>query len=517
MYAQVKTGALYGLSAQLITVETDLSPGLPSFTLVGLPDISVREAKDRIRAAIKNAGYEFPARRITVNLAPAATKKEGTHFDLPIAIGILLAMGYLKKEQIAGYGFFGELSLDSSIQQVKGALPLVMGLRSQGIHKIILPSVNAKEGSVCSAVALYPVSHLKEMILHLKGKKTLQPLSQTAIPEQKVWSGDDFAEVMGQETAKRGLQIGAAASHHVLLIGPPGAGKTMLAQRVPSILPPLSDEEKLEVTTIYSITGKLTESMPFVTARPFRAPHHSVSAAALIGGGSYPKPGELSLAHQGVLFLDELPEFRRSVLEMLRQPIEEERVTLTRLSRTVAFPAKVMLLAAMNPCPCGYLGDPTHRCTCTTQQVKQYLAKASGPFLDRIDLHIELLPTPYAELMGSGASTPANRQSSAVMRAAVEQARERQYVRYKNESISYNSQLPAKLVNRYCKLSREAKTLMEEACRKFAFSGRAYHKILKVARTIADLEDAETVSVGHLAESIQYRSLDKIGRGSDDG
>lgn len=527
MYSQVKTGVLQGLSSEVVTVETDLSPGLPAFTVVGLPDLSVREAKERIRTAILNSGYHFPAKRITINLAPAATKKEGTHFDLPIAMGVMISMGYIKEEKMKEYAFLGELSLDGSVNRINGALPLVMGLRKHGMKKVILPASNAKEASVIGDICLYPVTHLKEILEHMMTRNRIFPYEnhQSAIEIQQN-PETDFADVAGQETVKRALQIAAAASHNVLLIGPPGAGKTMMARRVPGILPSLTYEEKLEVTKIYSIAGELSEKKPLITERPFRSPHHTISAAALVGGGSHPKPGEVSLAHFGVLFLDELPEFNRSVLEMLRQPLEDEQVTISRVKGTVTYPSKIMLLASMNPCPCGFYGDPTHECTCSIQQIRQYLSKLSGPLLDRMDMHIEIMPVPYQDLSGcsdgdyrggsggdhtcfSGASV----KDSGRMRLEVETARKIQLERYKNEEISYNSQLTARLMKKYCAMDKESKALLEIAYKKLSLSARAYHKIIRLARTIADMEEKQNIGQNHIAEAIQYRSLDKMFRG----
>lgn len=519
MYSQVKSGSLFGLESEIVMAETDLLPGLPSFTVVGLPDISVRESKERIRSAIINSGYPFPAKRITINLAPAGTRKEGTHFDLPIAVSVMASAGFVDKRNLHHFAFLGELSLDGRINRINGALPLAIGLRRQGIHNIILPFANAEEAAAVHDLALFPVRHLKEVIAHFNNEALIERyLKKEQCLEEKKHTGD-FADVAGQETAKRALQIAASASHNVLMAGPPGTGKTMMAERVAGILPEMTYEEKLEVTKIYSIAGELSENKPMITIRPFRAPHHSVSVSALVGGGQNPKPGEVSLAHLGVLFLDELPEFNRHVIEMLRQPIEDERVTISRMRGSLSFPSKFMFLASMNPCPCGYLGDPIHQCTCTEAQIQKYRSRLSGPLLDRIDIHIEILPVSYEELAdedieGVWEKKPV-RRSSDRMRMEVEAARQIQIERYRKEEISYNSQLTSGLIRKYCGMSKETRELLENAYQRLSLSARAYNKIIKLGRTIADMDGAEKIDFRHIAEAIQYRSLDRFCRGQN--
>lgn len=519
MYSQIRSGALYGINSEQVIVETDLSPGLPAFNVVGLPDTTVKESKERIRAAIINSGYKFPAKRITINLAPAGTKKEGTHFDLPIAIGIMSSIGLIKEELTKKFAFLGELSLDGSVNRINGVLPLVIGLRNQGIVKIILPQANAEEASAIDDILIYPASHLGDIVAHFDGDFAILAYKKKNKGQiVKIRDDMDFSDVAGQECVKRALQIAAAASHNVLLIGPPGAGKTMMAKRMPGILPAMTYEEKLEVTKIYSIAGELSDNHPMIMTRPFRSPHHTITGSALIGGGRSPKPGEVSLAHFGVLFLDELPEFNRYVLEMLRQPLEDERVTISRSLGTAAFPAKFMLLASMNPCPCGYYGDPTHECTCTHVQIRNYLSKISGPLMDRIDMHIEIMPVQYKELADmEGLNEELQKllpvRNSKIMRQEVEAARQVQIERYKDEEISYNSQLTPGLMKKYCALNTEAKKLMEAAFNRLSLSARAHNKIIKMGRTIADMEGMEQIGAKHLAEAIRYRSLDKIYRG----
>lgn len=519
MYSQVKSGTLYGLASEQVIVETDLSPGLPAFNVVGLPDATVRESKERIRAAIINSGFKFPAKRITINLAPAGTKKEGTHFDLPIAIGVMTSVGFIRKDRTAKFAFLGELSLDGSVNRINGALPLVIGLRNQGIEKIILPKSNAEEASAIDDVLLYPVRNLREIASYFDGEYEIPAFQRSQSAQAKVMREDmDFNDVAGQESVKRALQVAAAASHNVLMIGPPGSGKTMMARRMSGIMPAMTYEEKLEVTKIYSIAGELSDHHPMITSRPFRSPHHTISGAALVGGGSSPKPGEVSLAHYGVLFLDELPEFNRYVLEMLRQPLEDERVFISRIKGTTSFPSKFMLLASMNPCPCGYYGDNTHECSCSPNQIRNYLSKISGPLLDRIDMHIEILPVKYSELaemepLSIDARKPISVRNSEVMRQEVEAARQIQLERYRDEEISYNSQLTPGLIKKYCVLDRETKKLLETAFHQLALSARAHHKIIKLGRTIADMEGTEEIRIKHVAEAIQYRSLDKMYRG----
>lgn len=512
MYAQVKSGSLYGLQSEMVLVEVDLSPGLPGLTIVGLPDISVKESRERIRSAILNSGYRFPSKRMTINLVPAGNKKEGTHFDLPIAIGIMASIGMLDHEFFSDFAFLGELSLDGKINGITGALPLVIGLRNQGIKKILLPLCNVEEASIIQDVDLYPVSHLIEVVEFLNGENLLKyyQRAETTVKEEKPRT-EDFSEVAGQESVKRALQLSAAGVHNLLMIGPPGAGKTMMARRMPGILPEMTYEERLEVTKIYSIAGLLSEKMPMITESPFRAPHHTISGAALIGGGSYPKPGEVSLAHFGVLFLDELPEFSRQVLELLRQPMENEEVIISRVRGKTNFPAKNLVLAAMNPCPCGFSwSDTGHKCTCTQSQIKSYLSKLSGPLLDRMDIHIEILPVKYEAFLADEGEGFLARKSSAAMKREVEQAREIQALRYREEDISYNSQLAPGLIKKYCTLDRETKRLLGEAYKRLSLSARAHNKIIKLSRTIADMEGAEQIKLYHVAEAIKYRSLDKI-------
>lgn len=503
MITKVKSMGLVGMTAYMIEVETDLARGMPRFDVVGLPDTAVKESRDRVCSAVKNSGYEFPVGKITINMAPADLRKTGPVYDLAMLLSILFATGQIEAD-IAGSAFIGELSLSGDLRPVAGVLPMTIEAKQAGLRNIFVPEENAGEASFVEGINVFGIKSVKQIMNFLAGAADLMP--QT--PIKPVSRADvlcpDFSEVKGQFAARRALELAAAGGHNAILIGSPGAGKSMLAKRLPSILPDMTFAESIETTKIHSIAGLLTKENPLVTARPFRAPHHTVSPAGLSGGGSIPRPGEISLAHNGVLFLDELPEFSRAAMEILRQPIEDGRVTISRANGTLTYPCSVMLVAAMNPCPCGYFGHPTRPCTCSGGRVAQYLSKVSGPLLDRLDLHIDAMPVEFDHL---SSNKPA--EASAAIKARVDAVREIQNERFKGTDITCNARITSARLATDCPLSDSARQLLRGAFDRLGLSARAYDRILKVSRTIADMDKSEVIESRHISEAIQYRSLDR--------
>lgn len=511
MLVKVFGAAVQGIDATLITIEVDVNRGT-KFFLVGLPDNAVKESHERLHSAIHYIGYRFPRQQVTINMAPADIKKEGSAYDLPIAIGMLAGSEQIVTNNLSDYVIMGEVSLDGSLQPIRGVLPIAIMAKQQGFKGFILPQANAKEAAVVDGLEVYGMANLSEVIEFLNGQRQVEPLKIDAQEEffNHLQQYDlDFADVKGQENVKRALEIAAAGGHNIIMVGPPGAGKSMLAKRLPSILPPLTLQEALETTKIHSVAGVLDNKDSLVTVRPFRSPHHTISDIALVGGGTNPQPGEISLAHNGVLFLDELPEYKRSALEVMRQPLEDRKICISRAKNTVEYPASFMLVAAMNPCPCGHYGDPNHACTCTPTMVHKYLSRISGPLLDRIDLQIEILPLPFDKLTQH---QPAEHSEN--IRQRVVRAREIQAQRYKdNPEIYCNAQMTSKMLRQYAQIDDSSMMVLKAAMERFHLSARAYDRILKVARTIADLEESETIKVNHIAEAVGYRNLDREGWG----
>lgn len=507
MLSKVLSSSTYGINAYIVEVEAHVEKQIPGFIIVGLPDNAVKESRERVIAAIKNSGIDFPIKKITINLAPADIKKEGSAFDLPIAIGILSAVELIPQETLENTVFLGELSLDGTLRHIKGALPIAVEAKNKLIKRIILPNESSKEAAIVDGVDVFGFDNLTQVIAFLNDdlKKEKTVVDKTDLFSKINLYNLDFADVKGQENVKRALEVAAAGAHNIIMIGPPGSGKTMLAKRIPSILPPLTFEEALETTKIHSIAGIIPKEKAIITERPFRSPHHTVSDAALVGGGSFPKPGEVSFAHHGVLFLDELPEFKKNVLEVLRQPLEDFKVTVSRSKMSLEFPANFMLAAAMNPCPCGFYTDPVKECTCTSIQIQKYMAKISGPLLDRIDIHIEVPAVKYKEL-----SSKSTGEKSEQIRQRVIAAREIQQKRFANKkNIHSNADMGSKEIKEFCQLDSSGEELLKTAMIKLGLSARAYDRILKVSRTIADLENSNTILAQHLSEAIQYRSLDR--------